>query len=274
MTPNNPIREDQDLRFHYAGIEQCSPGHSWKNIRDQYVVYFVLSGRGLVRYGCASYTLSAGNGFSFFPGDLSEYRADIDDPWQYAWIGFSGKTAEQLLSAIGITRDQPVYRSREPEAAGAQLRRIVEVLAHSKSEFERMSQLYGLFYTLERHRCTDSVDTADSVLPIDYVDAAYRYIRASYSRKDCTVESMAQRLGLTRNYLSALLRKRTGMSPKALLTNYRIAQAKLLLSRTLMPIAEIAEAVGYADPLCFSRAFHKVVGISPSACRQMTYKYP
>lgn len=272
--PLSAPHEDKDICFHYAGIEQCTSGQSCKTVRDQYVFYFVFSGRGIIRYGYTSYVLTCGNGFFFFPGDIIDYRADIEAPWQYAWLGFSGKTVDRLLSMIGITREQPLYRSREPENTCTNLRRCIDLLSHTRSEIERLSQLYGLFSVLERHRAMDTHESTDIVQPLDYVDAVYKFIRSSYARKDCSIESMADKLGLTRTYLSALIRRRTGTTPKALLTAYRMEQAKLLLTRTILPISDIAEAVGYADPLCFSRAFRKFAGISPTTCRQRNYRGP
>ena len=48
----------------------------------------------------------------------------------------------------------------------------------------------------------------------------------------------------------------------------RMANAQSLLESTEYNISEIAEAVGYDNPLYFSRLFHKHIGVSPTAYRK------
>jgi AraC family transcriptional regulator, arabinose operon regulatory protein len=46
-----------------------------------------------------------------------------------------------------------------------------------------------------------------------------------------------------------------------------MARARALLDTTTSTVTEIASAVGYSDPLYFSRHFRRVHGMSPSAYR-------
>jgi len=50
--------------------------------------------------------------------------------------------------------------------------------------------------------------------------------------------------------------------------NYRMIKATELLSLTSLSISEISQAVGYDNPLHFSRAFKNVYGISPRTWRK------
>jgi len=50
--------------------------------------------------------------------------------------------------------------------------------------------------------------------------------------------------------------------------NYRTVKATELLKLTQLSISEISNAVGYANPLHFSRAFKNVYGESPRIWRQ------
>jgi AraC-like DNA-binding protein len=51
------------------------------------------------------------------------------------------------------------------------------------------------------------------------------------------------------------------------LANYRMQQAKRLLSNPAMPVADVAAAVGFNDPSYFTRVFRKQEGVSPSEYR-------
>ncbi len=51
------------------------------------------------------------------------------------------------------------------------------------------------------------------------------------------------------------------------LANYRMQQAKRLLSNPAMPVADVAAAVGFNDPSYFTRVFKTQEGVSPSEYR-------
>lgn len=56
------------------------------------------------------------------------------------------------------------------------------------------------------------------------------------------------------------------MSPKEYVVTQRISHARFIIeSGDFDSIAEVAQLVGYNDPLYFSKAFKKLYGISPSS---------
>ena len=65
-----------------------------------------------------------------------------------------------------------------------------------------------------------------------------------------------------------LFHQRTGFSPLEYLTRLRLNHASQLMAETALSIAEIARAVGYEDPLYFSRLFRRKMGVSPTEFRQ------
>lgn len=65
-----------------------------------------------------------------------------------------------------------------------------------------------------------------------------------------------------------------GTSFQALLDQVRQRDAQQLLSNPALPIKQVAEAVGYADPANFARAFAKWTGLSPRAWRHRAENGP
>jgi AraC-like DNA-binding protein len=59
-----------------------------------------------------------------------------------------------------------------------------------------------------------------------------------------------------------------GESPARYLDGIRIRKAQELLIGTSRSVKEISLEVGYRDPLYFSRAFRRKVGLSPKAFRK------
>jgi YesN/AraC family two-component response regulator len=95
-----------------------------------------------------------------------------------------------------------------------------------------------------------------------YVEKIISYIREHY-QDSVSFAKLAKEMHLTRNYLSYLFKKETGMSFIQYLTKYRIERAKELLQESDLLIYEIAEKVGYSDPAYFSRVFKTITGSSP-----------
>jgi two-component system response regulator YesN len=82
--------------------------------------------------------------------------------------------------------------------------------------------------------------------------------------KDITLKSVANRVGVTSQYLSKIFKEETNFNFMEWLTDYRIERAKEIIQQQNVPIKEVGLSVGYKDPNYFSRTFRNVVGKSPS----------
>lgn len=82
-----------------------------------------------------------------------------------------------------------------------------------------------------------------------------------------TLEDLASQVGASRSVLAERFAQLVGLPPMQYLANWRMQIAAGLLSRGVN-IAAIAAETGYGSEAAFSRAFKKVVGVSPSAWRQ------
>ncbi|RMD49302.1 MAG: AraC family transcriptional regulator, partial [Alphaproteobacteria bacterium] len=78
----------------------------------------------------------------------------------------------------------------------------------------------------------------------------------------------ARALGVSPTHLSRLCRARHGASARALIARRVMREARRLLLYTERSVAEVAEAVGFADPNHFSRAFARATGQPPTAFRR------
>ena len=97
--------------------------------------------------------------------------------------------------------------------------------------------------------------------------SAIRIIDERYMEPELSLVSVSADIGISPNYLSALLKKQTGTTFKELLTKRRIETAQKMLIDTEMKVREIAEKCGYRDQHYFSYCFKKYTGISPNGCR-------
>lgn len=99
------------------------------------------------------------------------------------------------------------------------------------------------------------------------IERSLRYVEENYT-KECSLSAAAAHVHLSPNYFGNLFKKATGEGFNAYVAKYRIQKAKMLLANTDMKIAEVAEAVGYADSNYFATAFKQVAGLTPTEFRK------
>ena len=82
-----------------------------------------------------------------------------------------------------------------------------------------------------------------------------------------SVAQMARRANLSPSRFSAVFRQHFGLSPHQYLVRLRIEHAQSLLTTTDLPLRAIASSCGFADEHHFSKAFKRIVGVSPGVYR-------
>ena len=97
------------------------------------------------------------------------------------------------------------------------------------------------------------------------IEPAVEYMRKHIYESSFRVDRLHDRCGISDTYFRRIFKMRFGLTPKEYVTSERISHARAILeSGDYGSIAEIAEAVGYADPLYFSKAFKHIFGVCPS----------
>lgn len=83
-----------------------------------------------------------------------------------------------------------------------------------------------------------------------------------------TVEDLAREVGVSRSGLAQRFTELAGEAPMRYLTGWRIQLAKHLILQAGLPIAEVADRIGYESEAAFNRAFKRHVGEPPVAWRK------
>ena len=85
---------------------------------------------------------------------------------------------------------------------------------------------------------------------------------------DWTVDDIAREVGLSRSALHERFVQYLGYPPMHYLANWRIQLGSRLLRESNRTVATVALDVGYDSEAAFSRAFKRMVGMSPAAWRK------
>lgn len=84
-----------------------------------------------------------------------------------------------------------------------------------------------------------------------------------------TVSDLADKVNLSPNYLSDLLKKETGMNTKDHIHHFLIEEAKNILLSSNKSVSEIAYELGFEYPQYFSKLFKQKTGNTPQEFRNL-----
>jgi len=115
--------------------------------------------------------------------------------------------------------------------------------------------------------CSTQIPNAVSKGPDTRIRAASTYIQENL-REKLTIKMIAAEAGLSASRLTQLFRHETGMTPITFLEEQRFARAKLLLTRTTLPVGMIAEEVGFDNAFYFTLRFKRHTGLAPTEYRK------
>lgn len=112
-------------------------------------------------------------------------------------------------------------------------------------------------------KCRIKTTEEDSPL----IQKTVAYINGNF-RDRLTLESVAEEVSASSNYLGTLIKKSLGISFNDYLNNIRLKYACEILSTTNLSVKEIAYASGYASKEYFSYVFKNKIGITPLVYRK------
>lgn len=229
--------------------------HSWgPGIHNDYVIHYILSGKGYFEVDNKKYELHAGESFFIFPGSIVNYYADIKEPWTYAWINFNGTEAKRLISMTAFA-EHPVC----PKTCYENIyRTFIKEIREQYTEIYNSGLLRILLSKYIKDYPSKTINAGT-----DYLHIAKQYIAANLHHREFTVNELSEVVGLERSYLYRLFKQSEGVSIIEYIINLRLENAKLMLERGITQIKLVSYSSGYDNPLYFSNAFKKKYGISP-----------
>lgn len=122
---------------------------------------------------------------------------------------------------------------------------------------------YGLGYHVHNSQSEKSVMTGQQEICDRFINLVSEHFKESRE-----IAFYADKLCITKKYLSALLKQETGMTALEWIEKYVVLYAKSCLSSTSMTIQEISDDLDFSSQSVFGKYFKRVEGMSPKAYRQ------
>jgi AraC-like DNA-binding protein len=254
-----------DFFFFNVGYEKCQSGHRFgPSLRNNYIVHFVISGKGRYTVNDTTHHLGAGDFFLIRPNELVDYEADAEEPWEYYWIGFSGSKVEDILHTNGIgVKDYIGQVGAKEELQGKFASFMQSDFFDDSQKLANQAFFYDIFSFFKIHNEGVEMEVRVSQRT-KYSEAFLLYVENNYYRENLTIEEIAKSMFLHPSYFSQVIKEELGLNALKYLNLYRMNKASQLLKTTELSIEEISSAVGYENRHSFSRAFKNRFQSSPT----------
>jgi AraC-like DNA-binding protein len=175
---------------------------------------------------------------------------------------------EILLSASAMLAESTPVLPNLVISDSATVRKFLHLhtaLSEDSSQLECETLVFD-FLTQLILRCSENPPTLSELREPSIVPAIRDYLRENYA-ENTSLTQLAQLVDRTPAHLVRVFSAEVGLPPHAYQTQIRIARAKTLLMQG-NPIADIAQATGFADHAHFSRQFKRLNGVVPKLYRQ------
>jgi AraC-like DNA-binding protein len=146
--------------------------------------------------------------------------------------------------------------------------RVIQETAEKRPGYELATKAATLELLLLLHRGpSEGVEPREERSQVEAIQRAVRFLENNFSRS-LSLDDIAGAVHLSPIYFGRLFRKATGVTPMTYLRGLRMDRAAQLLCSGEQTIAQVADAVGFADPYHFSRVFRQHMGMAPSDYRE------
>ena len=258
------------LYVNNCGRESCAPGHRYgPALRGYHLLHIAASGCGVFDDGARRYAVHAGQGFMIFPDAVTVYAADMDTPWDYVWVGFSGEYAAELVRSAGVTPENPIVDlGRYAETAlGIAYSIYDDMSLLQRNTSAALGGLLRLMAYIAQSRY-DASPQRSAAAGADSYQRALWLLNANHHRTDFHVEDVASFVGLSRSQLFRVFKAQCGRSPQTVLGELRLSHAKQLLASTGLSLTEVALSSGFASAARLGEVFREVLGTTPTEYRR------
>lgn len=237
----------------------------------QVTLQLTLNGEGFYQNRRGRHVLSPGRAFfDVIPGPFDYgYNPGSPRPYELVFVSLAGPVAmrwhRRIVRQFGNVLD---FGRLSPVAA-----QMLSV-AHAREagtlpdRYLLSARLYELLMTIHSVLKRSRVETAPRL------GRALELLSERAADRSFTVETMARRLGISREHLARQFRASAGLSPSDYLTQHRLRLAAQQLRSTDDKLEAVARRCGFSGANYLCRVFRRHVGVTPAQFRTrpwMTY---
>ncbi len=260
-----------------------------KHIRRNYSVFdllYVKKGTLSITEGEKQFEINEGEYLILVPGVEHFGHKGCMEETNYIWLHFLVHGAykseyrtnlkwKNILEKEGTFEEPtqfmfyiPQYNSfQQRDMMEQNLMKVIQIGNDQTPDYHLRQQIMFQDFMLQLQKQAMQIPTAAEQV----CEEVLIYIRGNYN-KAFNMTLMSKQLHLHPDYITRCVQKTIGISPTHYLFQYRISQAKSLLSKSNVKISSICKEVGMEDQGYFSKVFRKFEGISPMEYRRIVQR--
>lgn len=181
----------------------------------------------------------------------------------YLVIAFNGNCASKLCAKCRFTKENRLYKNGSDLIKNSLTNLVNANKMILAKDIAKLAAFYSLFSAMIEQIEKKYQHTEKNI----YILKTLEYIKENYYKHDLSLKQVSAYIDLHFNYLSQIFKSVTGISFSRYINIYRIQKACELIEKGEHFVKNIAQKVGFEDPLHFSKVFKSIKGISPKDYR-------
>lgn len=267
------------IHLRSVGTDWDYPAHE----HPQYELNYVTEGEQRMIVNGTLYIQKAGELLLIPPGSIHSSQShngkgftyfcmhfDIDDQ---LFLSLLGRIKQVRFSADSPVTQQiePVLRKLMSSADDEVASTMVQRMQLQSAVFELFGHLWEAVSQEAAQSFTDGyekVELAHQIRNRLQGLMSQQFKQGHESDSHYGIDDIAAELGISSSHCNRVFKQVFGQSPRAVLSQLVLHEAKLLLGNPKLSVQNIAVMLGYKDIAHFSRQFKRWSGMSPSRYRQ------
>jgi AraC-like DNA-binding protein len=254
--------------------------------RGFYKVVFVYDGEGEFTLGLNTYQISKPTILFIHPNDIISWKRTSEKQTGY-YCTFQKELLDDQSGLKTIAFKNELFSNKDRSVILLQeesIKEIIEIFTKMNREENLNSvNMVDTICTYLQLIMLESLKNTDYVQPIstnkefnhiyqflELLEEHTNNISVDSPIKYKTAKEFATSMNLHPNYLNALVKKNTGQTVSAIITNRILEESQMLLLHTSLSLQEISFSMGFSDLPNFDSFFKNKTGISPSRYRKET----
>ncbi|MAX23168.1 MAG: hypothetical protein CMJ19_01590 [Phycisphaeraceae bacterium] len=242
----------------YVGDATYKQGHVLRETVTPSARLLLLT-RGKLAYHYPSGEVSYRKGDLWLVPQLTRRRWQVVSPSvQMVWVEF--------VHLLPVHDHISTQAMRADELDHALFGRVID--CWSTNDSTRLLEINSLLQTLlvRYALAVDSNAVKTESMRHPSIGNVLKWLSANFDKTDA-IERLHEQARLSANHFRKVFKQATDMSPTQYVQMLRLRKARFLLLTTDKSVQEVGFAVGYADPMHFSRQYRQCWGISPKQDR-------
>ena len=240
------------------------------NGRGDYQLLYVAAGKAHFFFNGKERIVSKGNMVLFRPGEVQMYYLYASEKPETYWVHFTGANVEMLLDYYEMPKGENVFFTGTSPDYQWLFRQMIQELQLRRVNYEDLlnMNLRHIFLMINRYLKEDTRVNSDV---LNEIEKAIHFFNDNYNQT-ISIEDYAEEHHMSACWFIRSFKQIVKTTPMQYIVSLRITNAMNLMDNTDYNVSQVAAAVGYDNPLYFSRLFSKYTGMSPSEYKKSKNK--